>query len=207
MKQEEPKQETLTNDTDSHSWGFENFEIIKTEEDAKIFVETMENIPEPNDKLKKAFRDFNKQETLEEVAENYGWRIKRNTFSDTLKANELAESAKQDFISGAKWQQQQNKNLYSILDENYDLNIQFHQAIRESIFSFAVAVYDEKLTFEEWTKKHYGKHIEVSKNLYSEEEVLEQLNLLYSMKNSLVDTFTDKNDRITMKWFEQFKNK
>ena len=62
-----PKQETLTNDTDSHSWGFETFEIIKTEEDAKIFVETMENIPEPNDKLKKAFRDFNKQETLEEA--------------------------------------------------------------------------------------------------------------------------------------------
>lgn len=40
-------------------------EVIKTEEDAKIFVETMENIPEPNDKLKKAFKDFNKQETLE----------------------------------------------------------------------------------------------------------------------------------------------
>lgn len=29
-------------------------EVIKTEEDAKIFVETMENIPEPNDKLKKS---------------------------------------------------------------------------------------------------------------------------------------------------------
>ena len=43
--------------------------------------------------------------------------------------------------------------------------------------------------------------------MYSYEEVLEQLNLLYSMKNSLVDTFTDENDYITMKWFEQFKNK
>lgn len=43
-------------------------------------------------------------ETLEEAAENYGWRIKRNTFSDAVKANELAESAKQDFIKGAKWQ-------------------------------------------------------------------------------------------------------
>ena len=44
-----------------------------------------------------------KQE-LEEAAENYGWRIKRNTFSDAVKANELAESAQQDFIAGAKWQ-------------------------------------------------------------------------------------------------------
>lgn len=41
-------------------------EIIKSDEDAKIFVEALENIPEPNDKLKKAFRDFGKQETVEE---------------------------------------------------------------------------------------------------------------------------------------------
>ena len=27
-----------------------------------------------------------------------------NTFSDAVKANELAESAKQDFIKGAEWQ-------------------------------------------------------------------------------------------------------
>ena len=47
-----------------------------------------------------------KQETLEEAAENYGWRIKRNTFSNAVKANELAESAKQDFIAGVKWQQE-----------------------------------------------------------------------------------------------------
>jgi len=41
---------------------------------------------------------------LEEAAKNYGWRVKTNTFSDQVKANELAESAKQDFIAGAKWQ-------------------------------------------------------------------------------------------------------
>ena len=47
-----------------------------------------------------------KHETLEEIAKNYGWRVKRNTFSDAVKANELADSAKQDFIEGAKWQQE-----------------------------------------------------------------------------------------------------
>jgi hypothetical protein len=51
-----------------------------------------------------------KKETLEEVAENYGWRIKRNTFSDAVKANELAESAQQDFIAGAKWQEDRMYN-------------------------------------------------------------------------------------------------
>ena len=44
------------------------------------------------------------KETLEEAAENYGWRIKTNSFSDRVKANELSESAKQDFIAGATWQ-------------------------------------------------------------------------------------------------------
>ena len=48
---------------------------------------------------------------------------------------------------------------------------------------------------------------EAKKTLYNEEEVLEHLNLLYSMKNSLVDTFTDEDDYITMRWFEQFKKK
>ena len=48
--------------------------------------------------------DLPKQETLEEAAENYGWRIKKNTFSDRVKANELADSAKQDFIEGANYQ-------------------------------------------------------------------------------------------------------
>ena len=50
----------------------------------------------------------NKKETLEEAAENYGWRIKTNSFSDNVKANELAESSKQDFIEGAKWQQERS---------------------------------------------------------------------------------------------------
>jgi hypothetical protein len=48
---------------------------------------------------------------------------------------------------------------------------------------------------------------EQDKNKYSVEEVLEHLNLLYSMKNSMVDTFTNDDDYITMKWFEQFKKK
>ena len=45
-----------------------------------------------------------KKETLKEAAENYGWRIKRNPFSDAVKANELADSAANDFIAGAKYQ-------------------------------------------------------------------------------------------------------
>jgi hypothetical protein len=48
-------------------------------------------------------------EEIEKAAENYGWRIKTNTFSDPVKANELAQSAKQDFMEGAKWYREQLK--------------------------------------------------------------------------------------------------
>jgi len=42
-------------------------EIISSEEDAKIFIDALINIPEPNEKLKEAFKKFNKQETLEDI--------------------------------------------------------------------------------------------------------------------------------------------
>ena len=43
--------------------------------------------------------------------------------------------------------------------------------------------------------------------MYSEEEVLEQLNILMSLPSSTLDKFTDDNGNITIKWFEQFKKK
>ena len=51
------------------------------------------------------------KETLEEAAKNYGWRIKRNPFSDAVKANELADSAANDFIEGARWMEEQMERL------------------------------------------------------------------------------------------------
>jgi predicted transcriptional regulator len=42
---------------------------------------------------------------------------------------------------------------------------------------------------------------------YSEEEVLNQLNILMSLPSSTLDRFIDENGNITMKWFELFKNK
>ena len=116
-------------------------EVIKTEEDAKIFVETMENIPEPNDKLKKAFRDFSKQETLEKYSErfnnkenevvdgifnpeNWGRRVvKQETLEEVAERlypktkNQVIDFAnglrKEGFLKCAKLQQEQDKNKYS----------------------------------------------------------------------------------------------
>jgi hypothetical protein len=53
--------------------------------------------------------------------------------------------------------------------------------------------------------EQYG--FEMQEKGYSEEELLEQLNILMSLPSSTLDKFTDKNGNITMKWFEQFKKK
>jgi len=63
-----------------------------------------------------------KNETLEEAAENYGWRIKTNTFSDPVKANELANSAKQDFVAGANYQSERMYREEEVLEILFELS-------------------------------------------------------------------------------------
>ena len=46
-----------------------------------------------------------------------------------------------------------------------------------------------------------------AERMYSEEEVLEHLNRLIMMPSSKLDEFTDDEEMLTMKWFEQFKKK
>ena len=92
-----------------------------------------------------------KNETIEEAAKNYGWRIKINTFSDAVKANELAESAQQDFIKGAEWQA---KSMYSIpLNQNKMEEIlkEFGEIGFPSMYEITKLVYELKQI--ELTKK------------------------------------------------------
>jgi hypothetical protein len=76
-------------------------ETISTEEDAKIFVDTIENPPAPNEKLKIAFEKQLNQETLEEAAREY---YKRGQLGF-----EKASDTERAFLNGAKWQQDKNK--------------------------------------------------------------------------------------------------
>jgi len=46
-----------------------------------------------------------------------------------------------------------------------------------------------------------------AERMYSEQEVLQHLNQLLLMPNSELDTFTDDNEMLTTKWFDQFKKK
>ena len=46
-----------------------------------------------------------------------------------------------------------------------------------------------------------------AKQMYTKEEVLEHLNHLIMMSSSKLDEFTNDEEMVTMKWFEQFKKK
>ena len=64
----------------------------------------------------------NKQETLEEAAEKYA-----NKKGD-IPTTKLEDAIfKQGFIDGAKWQQEQNKNLYSEEEVLEIIDLLFHQ--------------------------------------------------------------------------------
>ena len=115
------KQETLTNDTNSHSWGFENFEVIKTEEDAKIFAETMENTPEPNDKLKKAFEDFKEQETLEYgLLQHIKFCLECKNDSQAIRLIEKYGFEKQERMY-SEWEVRQIIKIYSPADNKLSI--------------------------------------------------------------------------------------
>lgn len=46
-----------------------------------------------------------------------------------------------------------------------------------------------------------------AEKMYSQEEVLKQLNHLIRTPSSKLDKYTDDGEMLTMKWFEQFKKK
>jgi hypothetical protein len=69
-----------------------------------------------------------KQETLEEVAENYKIKTIKSGRSHRV---EYTKQIKLDFIAGAKWQQQQDKNKYS----EEDLEVAYFEG-REGLYSF-----------------------------------------------------------------------
>ena len=140
-----------------------------------------------------------------------------NIIDNWLEKNGNQEIAKQVEIEAEELSKQETleevntSSLENLLENNYDFNVQFHQLKRESIFSFAVAIYGESLSFKEWQEKHYGKHIEISKwqqeqdkNKYSDDEVLSLLNKREDYINSEDNIFEYQS--ITQ-WFKQFKKK
>ena len=131
-----------------------------------------------------------------------------NIIDNWLEKNGNQEIAKQVEIEAEELSKQETleevntSSLENLLENNYDFNVQFHQLKRESIFSFAVAIYGESLSFKEWQEKHYGKHIEISKwqqeqdkNKYSGGDVPNNL-------ESVLAKITHQNDLGLSQWYE-----
>ena len=52
---------------------------------------------------------------------------------------------------------------------------------------------------------HKAKEMEKEQRGYSKEQVLEHLNILIMMPSTKLDEFTNDEEMVTSKWFEQFK--
>jgi hypothetical protein len=96
---------------------------------------------------------------------------------------------------------------------------------QDKIMERFIANAKQKETLEEAAEKHFlnspdaygineecrNSFIEGAKwqqeRMYSEEEVLKMLNYLIMMPSSKLDEFTNDEEMVTMKWFEQFKKK
>ena len=93
----------------------------------------------------KEFLESQKQETLEEAAERlYPTTI--NSFTDS--GFDMSETERLIFINGAKWQQEQNKNLYSE-EDMYKLMYEYQE--------WLVLTLEPVKTFEEWFKQFKKK--------------------------------------------------
>jgi hypothetical protein len=87
-------------------------------------------------------------------------------------------------FTGVSWHKQSNKWLAQVRKNNKVEYLGVFEKEEEAAIAYLNSLQAERM--------------------YSEEEVLEQLNILMSLPSSTLDKFTDDNGNITMKWFEQF---
>jgi hypothetical protein len=122
-------------------------------------------------------------------------------FMETKKINDI--EVKEEPKQSVKEYEQQGLEKYSHKLEQETLEEAADSYSSNPIFRMGTPRQDIKRGFElgaKWQK-------EQDKNKYSEEEVLEHLNHLIMMPSSKLDEFTNDEEMVTMKWFEQFKNK
>ena len=125
-------------------WG-DNYEINVEEFFSKYFV--LEPVA-PIDKTLSAsdyLNSYHERSGLEQ------WQFDHRDLTKML--NEFANLR----VEQAKEEQRKETILMNILEDNYELNEQFHKEARGMIYSFVVAHYDEKLTLNEWLVKFYNQ--------------------------------------------------
>jgi hypothetical protein len=79
------------------------------------------------------------------------------------------------------------------------------ETLEEALEKFSPLKYKGEMNYNKIDMIEFAK-LQAEK-MYSEEEVLEHLNHLIMMPNSELDKYTDDEEMVTMKWFENFKKK
>jgi len=126
-----------------------------------------------------------------------------------------------------KLKQRRTEDNYRYTDEDFDKHLDYinecynnERSVYKCLEFMSFAGKDKELSLEDVAENYVNAfehgivhprrvakkafingYNHATKELYSEEEVLKHLNILYSMKNSTLDTFVDKNGMITNEWF------
>jgi hypothetical protein len=95
------------------------------------------------------------------------------------------------------WKQKFRYKIIIPKEEPKQETLTYTEAAKKEERIFNSTMMSKQETLEEAAERQ-------AERMYSEEEVLEQLNILMSLPSSTLDKFTDDNGNITMKWFEQF---
>ena len=182
IPQEEPKQE-----------------IIASEEDAKIFVEAIKNPPAPNENLKQAFKNFSKQETIEDPDAYWLSPIKKEREWQEEKLREIFEhypnaAPRYQYLTGLIQIALKNiaskKSLETLEAAAERMAKDFpHYSVRENM---------DDSDIKEWFLEALQKGAKYqAERMYSKEEVEKIVNraLTYGATASFKE------------WFEQFKKK
>jgi hypothetical protein len=141
-----------------------------------------------------------KQETLEGLLNKKAEQSSRVDLDDYANGLDDGVSPMNDLLKDLRETKISVKESIDIIEYEF-IRTQINIFVQKTLDSVIDRIENELLEKEsKWQQ-------EQDKKMYSEEEVLEQLNILMSLPSSTLDKFTDDNGNITIKWFEQFKKK
>ena len=135
---------------------------------------------------------------------------------ETLPYTEAAKKEERVFNSNITKQKTLEKIYFKNIEEYADSQFNKQETPEEaaervkekSIICCGLSKQIDYITVAEREKNAFINGIKwQQEKMYSEEEVLEQLNYLNTMPSSKLDLYTDEDEMLTSKWFEQFKKK
>lgn len=104
--------------------------------------------------------------------------------------------------------EEEKDSVFSQLEVGKEYEKEVFEIGEETLEEALERIFDDNLYGVEHYRAGFLEAIKwQSKRMYSKEEVIEHLNHLIMLPSSELDKFTNEEEMITMKWFEQFKKR